>query len=418
MTYLPRVVDAELTSRLGAAGAVLIEGPKACGKTETARQVAASEVLLDVDTNAQATLAVAPELVLNGPTPRLIDEWQIGANVVWNNVRRLVDDRQQRGQFILTGSAVPADDTRRHAGSGRFSVLRMRPMSIFELGRSSAQVSLNALLDGNPPSCGDPGLSLPDLVELVCAGGWPTNLGASVADALQANRDYLAHLRQVDVGRVGTTTVRGPRKLERFLASLARNSATEANISVLCADTAGPDEPFARSTAYAYLDALTRLMVVEDQPAWSVHLRSKAALRQQPKRHFVDPSLAVAALGASPAALLGDLKAFGFLFESLVVRDLRILSQPLVGTVHHYRDNRGLEVDAVVSVADGRWGAFEVKLGATQVDAAAANLLAFADRVDTTRVGAPAVLAVLTGAGYGYRRRDGVAVVPIGALAP
>jgi predicted AAA+ superfamily ATPase len=417
MKYKPRVVDAELTQRLGAAGAVLIEGPKACGKTQTARLAAASEVLLDIDANAHIALHVDPKLVLDGPTPRLIDEWQLAANTVWNNVRRLVDDRQSHGQFILTGSAVPADDARRHAGSGRFSVLRMRPMSLFELGRSSGQVSLAALLAGDAPSCPDPGLVLRDLIELVCVGGWPTNLTSSVSQSLQANRDYLAHLREVDVSRVGPVS-RDPQRLERFLHSLARNTATEASVAVLCADTGDSAEPLSRTTAYDYLDVLARLLVVEDQPAWSVHLRSKDSLRKQPKRHLVDPSLAVAALGASPDRLLADLNMFGCLFESLVLRDLRVLSQPQVGTVYHYRDSRGLEVDAIVSLADGRWGAFEVKLGTAQVDSAAAHLLEFAKRIDTSRVGAPAVLAVVTGSGYGYVRADGVAVVPIGALAP
>ncbi len=415
VSYHPRVVDAQLAARLASAGAVLIEGPKACGKTQAARQLAASEVLLDVDAAAMASLSVDPRLVLDGPTPRLVDEWQLAADAVWNHVRRLVDERQQPGQFILTGSATPDDDARRHSGAGRFSVLRMRPMSLAESGHSNGNVSLAALMAGQPPRCPDPELSLNTIIDAVCVGGWPANLTRSVPAALQANRDYLANVRDVDVSRVGAAT-RDPRRVGRFLQSLARNVATEASLSLLCRDAGEPDEPLARTTGYEYLDVLSRLMLVEDQPAWSVHLRSKATLRQHPKRHFVDPSLATAALAASPQRLLADLRAFGFLFESLVVRDLRIHAQPLDGQVFHYRDSDGLEVDAVVALSDGRWAALEVKLGLGDVDAAAINLTKFAARVDTSRTGPPAALVVVTGSGYGYQRPDGISVVPIGAL--
>ncbi len=416
MTYLPRIVDAELDARLGAAGAVVIEGPKASGKTETARRRAASSVLLDVDENARRAAAVDPSLVLDGPTPRLIDEWQVEPGL-WNHVRRAVDDRGVPGQFVLTGSSVPADDVARHTGAGRFSFLRMRPMTLFETGHTNGAVSLGALLTGHPPRSDDPGLTVADLARRITSGGWPAQHDRRVADAARAARDYLEQVRQVDVFRVAGSR-RDPARIERLLRSLARNTATEVATTVLAADAGGGDGPLDRHTVAEYLDILDRLMVIEDQPAWAPHLRSRANLRSSPKRHFVDPSLAVAALGAGPERLFGDLNLLGLLFESLVIRDLRVLAQPLDGQVLHYRDNYGVEADAVVQLADGRWGAFEVKLGAGLVDEGAEALLRFRDAIDTRKRGEPAVLGVIAGTGFGYVRLDGIAVIPVGALAP
>ncbi len=416
-SYRPRVVDVLLRERLASSGAVLVDGPKACGKTRAAQQVAASEVLLDVDRAARAALDVDPQLVLEGPTPRLIDEWQLAAETVWNGVRRLVDQRMAPGQFILTGSAVPDDEVRRHSGAGRIAPLRMRPMTLFEQGASSGAVSLAALLAGDPPSCPDPGVSVAAAAELVAVGGWPSHLGHRPAGALQWNRDYLSQVAEVDVARVSQTR-RDPRRVGRFIRSLARHSGTEAALTTVVADAAGTDDPLARTTGYDYLDALERIMVIEDVPAWSARLRSRATLRNAPKRHFVDPSLAVAALGATPSRLLGDLETLGFLFESLVVRDLRVLSQPLGGTIFHARDSNGREADVILQLPDGTWAAFEVKLGAGQVDAAASSLRKFADTIDQASEGAPAVLGVITIASYGYLRDDGIAVIPIAALAP
>lgn len=417
MAYLPRVVDAELRTRLASAGAVLIEGPKASGKTETARQAASSSVLLDVDENARMAAAVDPSLVLEGGVPRLIDEWQVEPGL-WNHVRRAVDARGMTGQFILTGSSVPADDVARHTGAGRFSFLRLRPMALFESGHTNGAVSLSDVLAGEPPRCDDPGLSVADLADRITAGGWPAQVGRPVIDAGRAARDYLEQMRQVDVSRVAGTR-RDPARMDRLLRSLARNTATEVAITVLAEDAGGGDGPLDRHTVAEYLNILDRLMVIEDQPAWAPHLRSRATLRSSPKRHFVDPSLAVAALGGGPERLLADLEFLGLLFESLVVRDLRVLAQPLDGTVLHYRDNYGVEADAVVQLPDGRWGAFEVKLGAGRlVDEGAASLLRFRDAIDTRRSGEPAVLAVIVGTGFGYMRPDGIAVIPIGALAP
>ncbi len=416
MKYHQRVVDSELTDRLSSTGAVVIEGPKACGKTTTARQVAASEVLLDVDANARQAIAVEPTLVLGGATPRLIDEWQLEPTI-WNHIRRAVDDRREPGQFILTGSAVPADDITRHTGAARLTRLRMRPMSLYETGHSTGSVSLQGLLTGEVPRSPDPGLTVTDLTRRIAVGGWPSHLDLPVDQALRAARDYLEEIRRVDVGRVEGKH-RDPEKVGRLLRSLARNVATQAAITTLAANAGGADGALDDETAKDYLTALERLMIVEDQPAWAPHLRSKSTLRRTPKRHFVDPSLAVAALRATPDRLLKDLNLLEFLFESLVIRDLRIHAQAADATVLHYRDNTGLEVDAIVETADGRWAAFEVKLGPGLVEEGAASLLRFADRVDTTKIGTPKVLAVIVGAGYGYLREDGVAVIPVGALGP
>jgi len=414
MTYVPRVVDDELRRRLDAAGAVVIEGPKACGKTETARRQAGSSVLLDIDEQARAAAQVDPSLVLSGAVPRLLDEWQVEP-AIWNHVRRAVDERRAPGQFILTGSAVPPDTVDRHTGAGRFSFLRMRPMSLFESGASSGQVSLRELFEGGIVRATDSGMTVSRLAELVSTGGWPAQQGASVATASQAAIDYLQQVCTVDLGRVGGVR-RDPIKVEALVRSLARNVATEAAITTLARDAGGAEGDLSRITVAEYLAVLERLMMIEDQPAWSPHLRSKRQLQSSPKRHFVDPSLAVAALRAGPKRLLQDLNFMGLLFESMVIRDLRVLSQPLAGRVLHYRDNKGLEVDAVVELADGRWAAFEIKLGQRAVDQGAESLLKFRKVVDTERRGEPAVLGVITGMGYGYVREDGVAVIPIGAL--
>ena len=416
MSYRPRVADSELAVRLESAGAVLIEGPKACGKTETARQKAVSEVRLDVDASMREAAEVTPDLLLDQPAPLLIDEWQLVPEI-WAHVRRAVDDRGARGQFILTGSATPHDDASRHSGAGRIGVLRMRPMCLAESNASTARVSLRALLDGDTQNAKDSGMTVMQLAELIVKGGWPALLDDDAATAGQGLRDYLTQVSHVEVPSVSGKR-RDPAKVDALLRSLARNTASVAAISTLAADAAGSGEGLDRETASAYLDALARLMVVEDQPAWSPALRSRVQLRSSARRHFVDPSLAAAALQASPARLLKDLETMGLLFESMVIRDLRVLSQPLGGRVRHYRDNKGLEVDAVVACSDGQWGAFEVKLGGTRIDAAAENLLAFRKKVDTSVVGEPGVLAVVTGTGLAYRRKDGVHVVPIGTLGP
>lgn len=416
LPYSPRIVDQELRDRLKFSGAVLIEGPKACGKTETARQAAASEVLLDVDEQARAAAALNPSLVLAGDTPRLIDEWQVEPRV-WNHVRRAVDDRRRPGQFILAGSAVPADDATRHSGAGRFTRLRMRPMSLFESKLSDGSVSLRDLMDGGKAGSSS-SIELTELAEAVARGGWPALQQTPIEAAMKDVADYLQEVSRTDINRVDGAH-RDPARVNRLLQSLARNVATQVATTTLAADSAdGGDEPLKRQTVADYLSALDRLFVIEDQPPWAPHLRSRSILRKSPKRHFVDPSLAAAALGAGPEALLRDLNLFGFLFESLVVRDLRVYSQPLRGEVRQFRDNKGLEIDAIVE-AGGNWAAFEVKLGAPEaIEEAAASLVKFAREIDTKRSGEPSALGVIVAGGYGYTRKDGVHVIPIGALGP
>jgi len=409
-------VDRELKDLLSSLGAVVIEGPKACGKTETARQVAASEVRLDVDLNARQAASIDPSLVLDGAVPRLLDEWQM-VPALWNHVRRAVDDRRAVGQFILTGSAVPPDDVTRHTGAGRLARLRMRPMSLFESGHSTGEVSLAALLSGQPPRAPDPGIKVGDLLERIAVGGWPGLLDQEVPRALRAVPAYIDEVCRTDIQRVEGVS-HDPEKVLLLMRSLARNLSTMTSLATLARDVGEPGEPMAKNTVSAYYDALTRLMVVEDQPAWAPHLRSRSRVRTSPRRHLVDPSLAVAVLRATPDRLLQDMNFAGFLFESLVIRDLRIYSQAEDAQVLHYRDNTDLEVDAVIEAADGRWAAFEIKLGSGGVDQGAENLLRFASRIDTARCGAPQILGVITGTGLAYIRADGVAVIPIGTLGP
>jgi uncharacterized protein len=414
--YRERTTDSQLKSLLAAVGAVVIEGPKACGKTESARQVAASEVRLDVDPNARQAIAVDPSLVLEGETPRLIDEWQLEP-AIWNHVRRAVDDRRANGQFILTGSAVPTDDVTRHTGAGRFARLRMRPMSLHESGHSTGRISLAALLSGESIRSPDPGLSVREIADRIVAGGWPGLIDQPADTARIAVRAYVDEVRRTDIQRVDGVA-HDPDRVLQLMRSLARNVSTMVSISTISQDLAGRERPIAEETAYIYYRALERLMVIEDQPAWAPHLRSRSRIRSTPRRHFVDPSLAAAALRLTPKRLLGDLNLMGFLFESLVVRDLRIHAQALDAQVLHYKDNTDLEIDAIVETADGSWGAFEVKLGIGMVEDAATSLLKFRDRVDTSKSGPPAVLGVITATGLGYTRDDGVTVIPIGSLSP
>lgn len=414
--YVERIVDVELAERLAATGAVVIEGPRACGKTETARQIAASEVLLDVDADARVLAGIAPSQVLAGAAPRLIDEWQLEPSI-WNHVRRAIDDRNAPGQFILTGSAVPADDITRHTGAGRLTRLRMRPLSLFETGHASGAISMKALLEGVAPNAPEARISIASLAELICEGGWPSHLNRSAKQVLRANRDYLNEVRRMDISRVSGKS-RDPVKVEKLLHSLARNVATPVTMSTLAKDVRGGGAIMKADTAAEYLEALEQLMIVENQLAWAPHLRSRSVARTTPVRHFTDPSLAAAALRASPDRLRQDAKTLGFLFESLVIRDLRVYAQAADAEVYHYRDKDGLEADAIVQAMDGRWAAFEIKLGGKRVDEGARNLLKLAKRVDQELCGAPSMLAVIVPSGYGYMRPDGVGIIPIGALGP
>lgn len=413
--YRKRIVDADVAELLGASGAVVIEGPKASGKTATALQAAKSSVMLDVDDNARQMIAVEPRVVLQGDMPRLIDEWQLEPTI-WNHIRREIDQRSLPGQFILTGSAVPAADISRHTGAGRFSRLRMRPLSLYEAGNSSGEISLRQLLDGQVQQSNRSELSVTSVAELICAGGWPGNIGKPLAATLRVNRGYVDEIRRADISRVSGKR-RDPIKVERLLRSLARNVATPVAISKVAADIGEGDE-LTRDTAAQYLEDLERLMVVENQPAWPTHLRSRAILRSAPVRHFVDPSIAVAALGTGPERLLDDLDFMGFLFESMVIRDLRIYAQAADARVFHYREKDGLEVDAIVEAADGRWAAFEVKLGERRVAEGTKSLKRFAGRVEKSGREQPATMAVITLNGYGFTNGTKVGVIPIGALGP
>lgn len=406
-----------LRERLGSSGAVLLEGPKACGKTFTAEQFTTSQVYLDTDQSALDAVRIDPSLVLNDDPPQLIDEWQLEATRVWNHVRSEVNRRAAPGQYVLTGSAVPADDARRHTGAGRFARLVMRPMSLYESGDSNGSMSLASLLNGERPAARTD-LTVPRVADLIVRGGWPLNLDLPTTAAARNNVDYVQTVAEIDVTRVDGPR-RNPALVQRLFQALARNIAMEQKIATLATEVEGEAGTIARSTIYSYLDALRRLMVLEEQPPWSTHLRSRATLRTASRTHLVDPSLAAAAIGAGPDRLLNDLNYLGLLFESLALRDCRVYAAPLDATVHHYRDSDNLEVDLIVQTRNGAWGAFEVKLGGeAAIDAAASALLKFAEKVDTSKAGKPAVLAVVTATGYGYTRPDGVVILPIGAFGP
>ncbi|NNN09844.1 MAG: ATP-binding protein [Acidimicrobiaceae bacterium] len=419
--YKPRLVDGVLRDGLSAMGACAIEGPRACGKTATARQMATDEILLDVDREARALAQVDPRLLLSSRkrTPLLIDEWQLEPEL-WNAVRREIDNRGKKGQFILTGSAsLPRDDVR-HAGSGRIAQITMRPMTLFEQGWSSGALSLGALLAGTQVLESEHSeLALLDYVDRIVIGGWPELLEATVDEARYFLESYISTLVHHDISEVSEAK-RDPRKVRRFLLAYAQLSAHPASLSTIisrAADTDDEDPSPGRLAAAAYVDALRRMWIIDDVEAWNVSLRSKARLGKTEKRHLVDPSLAASLMGCGPQRLLGDLSTLGFLFESLVTRDVRVYANANRASVYHYREHEGhLEVDLIVErIEDGSWIGIEVKLGSQQIDEAAASLL----KVSETRLGMPAsALLVVTATDYAYRRQDGVYVVPLGLFGP
>jgi predicted AAA+ superfamily ATPase len=404
---------------MSAIGAVLIEGPKACGKTETALQIAASTVRFDTDPNAKATLELNPEALFNQDLPILFDEWQ-RAPSIWDHVRRHVDDLRGQGLYVLTGSATPTDARELHSGAGRIGTIKMRPMSLFESGHSSGEVSLAALMSGDPQSARQAHLSVTELMERVAIGGWPALLGLDERRASRWLADYLTQIVEVDIPSLGTTR-RAPQRLRRTIESLARSVGHPIKVSSVAADLAGSEKNAPDpETVRAYLDALDRLKLTDNSLSWQPHMRSRTRLRVAPVRYFVDPSIGTTALGIGSRELLADLNGAGFHFEALVIRDLRIYAQRLGGEVHSWREANGRkEVDAVIESPSG-WSAFEVKLTGDQavIDEASAGLLAFADGVDQNRHGAPGALAVITATGSGGLRPDGVHVVPISALGP
>jgi len=416
-TYLSRLCDQELQIALQSSGAVLIEGAKWCGKTRTA-SIAAKSILYmqDPDNSAsyQAMADTKPSLLLKGEAPRLIDEWQM-APVLWDAVRFEIDKRGDAGQFILTGSAVPADNVIAHTGTGRFSRILMRPMSLFESNESNGSVSLGGLFAKNQDIESMSELSIEKIAFALCRGGWPSSVLKNEASALRMSRDYVEAVINHDVSRVDDVE-KNPERVRLLLRSLSRNVATMASIQTIKSDIEATDVSISDKTIGSYLNALRRIFVVEDLPAWLPSIRSKSAIRTSAKRHFVDPSIATAALRTNPDGLLNDFNTFGFLFESLCTRDIRIYAQAIDGDVFHYRDKSGLESDLIVRLRDGRWAAIEVKLGNKQIKEAAQNLLTLKAKIDEDKMGQASFLMFITGGQYAYRRNDGVLVVPIGSL--
>ena len=415
MEYKNRISDEELQRKLSASGAVLIRGAKACGKTESAKQLANSVLHLDRDEQAQLLFDTAPKRLLMGDTPRLIDEWQVIPKL-WDHVRHEVDDRKKNAQFILTGSAHPEESAKMHSGAGRFTIVDMRTMSWQELGLSTGLVKLSDLFEGKSIEIQDDRTELELIINQIIKGGFPSLINSNVRQAMDVNRAYVELLAEVDMSRVSDTR-RDPQKIRSLLKSLARNTSTLVDNAVIGKDIKAHESVgLSRPTLYDYLDTLQRLMILEDQPAWSTHIRSSHTLRNSPKRHFTDVSLAVAVLGANQQLLLNDLNFTGFLFESMVVHDLRVYAQANDAKVYHYRDSSGLEVDSIVQKYNGDWSAFEIKLGTGQIEEAAENLLRFAKLVDTEKTGAPKSLNIITGTGMSYTRKDGVNVIALASL--
>lgn len=413
--YRSRVADGQLWRALQSSPVVLVEGPRACGKTWTGGHAARSAVMLDAQEADALTSAMARQLLLEGLKPKLLDEYHLAPGL-WNPIRRAADELAKPGQFILTGSAVPPDSATRHTGAGRVRRVRMRPMSLAESGESTAQVSLGALFDSGDVAAAAPEKE-PDIFDLACRGGWPALIHLSGTDAQPALRDYLDDLCRADIEHVDTAR-RDPTGVARLLESLSRNIATSASFRVL-ADDMAQVRPADSRTVAAYLSALERLFIVENLTPWPVDLRSRAHLVSTPKRYLVDPSLAVAALRSSRPRLLADPRGFGNLFEALVMRDLRVYADASDARLFYYRDNTGLEADAIIERSDGRWIAAEIKLGGGDgPDKAAAALLRLRDKVDLDKTGDPARLLVITAGGYAYERPDGVTVAPITTLGP
>lgn len=418
--WLERVAEPGVRARLRRSGAVLLEGPKAAGKTALAGTLAKSAVMLDRDTAMRQAATVDPNLVLDGDRPRLIDEYQLVPGL-WDAVRGRIDDTGAKGQFILTGSATP-DDTdptrgRRHTGAGRIVSVRLRTLTLHELAPSPDPVSIGDLLDGIHPTPGDHGrITVPDIAATICRGGLPTNLDLSDDDANAANADYLEIIAEVDIRRLDGTA-RDPELVARFIRSWARNTATDAALTTI--GRLGDDHPLSIATVHAYTTALRRLFITEDQPAWAPRLRSRVRLHKTPKRHLADPGLAAAALRTEPSRLLGpEIGTLGFLFESQVVHDLRVHADANNATVMFYRDNKDLETDAIIEDRTGRWIAAEVKLGPSAIDAGAATLLALKAKVDDDTRARCGALVVVTTDSPTYRRDDGVLVASAAALGP
>lgn len=421
--YKPRICDSILEKKLRMSGAVLITGPKWCGKTWTALNVANSVVYMQDPDKRASYLKLAqtsPSLLLRGEKPLLIDEWQT-APVLWDSVRFAVDKTPQKGQFILTGSVVVDDDGNEpserieHTGTGRISRMRMRPMSLFESGESNGTVSLKKLFDGETEVESISSLTIENIAYVICRGGWPAAMNLDKEDALDIAYDYYDAVAERDASAIDKSQ-KDPDRMRSIMRSLARNISTMTTDKTIIADVKANDISMTDKTLEIYLRALRKLFVVEDIKAWQPSLRSKTGIRTSDKRQFVDPSIAVAALGINPDAIIEDFNYFGFLFESLCTRDLRVYSEALRGTVKHYHDNNNLEADLIISLNNGKWAAIEVKLGSREIEDGAQHLKKLAANIDTEKFPAPSFLMVLTGGEFAYRREDGVFVVPLGCL--
>ena len=419
--YRKRIADDILARKLEGKGAVLIEGPKWCGKTTTAEQIAASILYMDEPEKKEQNIVMSelnPKRLLKGAAPRLIDEWQI-APKLWDAIRFEVDHRGELGQFVLTGSAVPVDTKEiTHSGTGRFTWLTMRPMSLYESGDSTGEVSLKDLFDGALEIDGASELDIDRLAFLVCRGGWPQAVDMRDEIALDQAMDYYDAVVRSDINRADGVQ-KNTEKVRRLMRSYARNQGSQVPNTVLAQDVSANDEAFmSDDTVASYVSALQKIFVVEDMPAWNPNLRSKTAIRSSDTRYYIDPSIAAAALGIGPNDLVNDLKTFGFLFETLCIRDLRVFADALNGEVYHYRDKDGQECDAVIHLKNGKYGLIEIKLGGDKlIEEGAKSLKAMEAKIDTDKMNAPSFLMVLIGIGdYAYRRQDGVYVVPIGCL--
>ena len=417
-TYINRISDNKLNLLLKAKGAVLIEGPKWCGKTRSAEEISKSVLYMQDPDTSKANILIAknkPSLLLEGETPRLLDEWQI-APELWNAVRFAVDKRRAKGQFILTGSVIPTKTDDMHTGTGRIARMKMRTMSLFETNDSTGEISLGALFNSEIISEGKSNLSVETLAYLINRGGWPdAALEENEETALTIANDYLEAVSNEDISKADGVE-KSPDRVKRLMRSLSRNISTEAKTTTILNDLTDNEESLSQVTVDQYINALKKIFVIDDILAWNVNLGSKTAIRTTAKRHFTDPSIAAAALRATPKKLLLDFKTFGFLFESLCIRDLRIYTESIDGSVYHYRDKSGLEIDAVIQLADGRWGAVEIKLGADEIEEAAENLITLYNKIDNKKIGKPSFLMVLTGTEYAFKMKNGVLVVPLGCL--
>lgn len=420
--YKRRIMDDILKKRLKNKGAVLVEGAKWCGKTTTCEEHANSILYMDDPEKKSQNLSLAdlsPRQLLQGETPRLIDEWQL-APKLWDTIRFEVDHRKEFGQFLLTGSAVPADTSEiSHSGTGRFAWLRMRPMTLFESGESNGAVSIQRLFEEpGEPIEGNASLSLDDITFLICRGGWPQATDLDGDDALIQAYDYLDAVVRSDISRVDGIS-RNEERARRLMRSYARNQGSQISSAAILEDIRGNEESgMSIASVLSYLNALRRIYVIEDMPAWNPNLRSRTAIRTSDTRYFVDPSIAAAALGIGPRDLIADLKTCGFLFETLCVRDLRVFADSIGGSVSHFRNKSGLECDAVMHLRNGSYGLIEIKLGGDKlIEEGAKNLLKLRDMIDTDKMKAPSFLMLLTATSpFAYKRDDGIYIVPVGCL--